>query len=104
MTLKSTVAFSSLFLLVWLAFLCLGIGYLDHTTVAGLTSPNGSLIKAGGVFGILAAFVAWWNMLAGIIDKSNGFFLIPVAHFPWSEKVKQRRASKIDGNDIEKNA
>ena len=40
----------------------LGIGYLHQTDGA----PNAKLIKAGGVFGILAAFAAWYNALAGI--------------------------------------
>lgn len=78
-TLRSTVAFFSLFFTLDLAFLCLGIGYLENSS----GGPNGNLIKAGGVFGILAAFLAWYNALAGIADPSNSFFIIPVAHFPW---------------------
>lgn len=96
LTLRSTFAFSSLFFFVWLTFLMLAIGYLDHTTTAGVTAPNSDLIKAGGAFGIIAGFIAWWNMLAGIADPSNSLFLIPVAHFPWSDKGRQRRESKID--------
>jgi len=38
-----------------MAFLMLGIGYLENSTGA----PNAACIKAGGVFGILAAFAAW---------------------------------------------
>lgn len=82
-TLRSTVAFFMLFFTLDLAFLMLGIGYL-----LGL---NTSCIKAGGVFGLLAAFLAWYNALAGIADSSNSFFVIPVAHFPWSEKGRQLR-------------
>jgi len=104
MTLKSTVAFNSLFLTVWVTFLCLGIGYLYNTTANGVTTPNPHLVTAGGVFGIIAGFIAWWNMLAGIADRSNSFFLIPVLHFPWSDKGRERRASKIDVTDVEKNA
>lgn len=66
-TLKSTVAFFSLFFTLDLAFLCLGIGYLDHHNGA----PNSTAIKAGGGFGILAAFLAWYNAFAGIADSSN---------------------------------
>ena len=79
-TLRSTVAFFFLFLTLDLAFLLLGIGYLQAVDNA----PNTACIKAGGVFGILAAFAAWYNALAGILDRGNSFFLIPVAHFPWS--------------------
>jgi succinate-acetate transporter protein len=61
------VAFFSLFFTLDLAFMCLAIGYLDrHHGEVNLTA-----IKAGGGFGILAAFLAWYNALAGIADSSN---------------------------------
>lgn len=99
LTLRSTVAFSSLLFTVFMAFLCLATGYLDNTTTAGVTAPNSGLNVAGGAFGIVAAFIAWWNMLAGIADRSNSFFLVPVLHFPWSAKGRERRASKLDAGD-----
>jgi len=86
-TLKSTVAFFGLFFTLDLAFLMLGIGYLHY----GEAGPNAGCIKAGGVFGLLAAFLAWYNALAGMADDSNSFFVIPVAHFPWSDKARARR-------------
>ncbi|KAL8716953.1 MAG: hypothetical protein Q9225_005763, partial [Loekoesia sp. 1 TL-2023] len=67
-TLRSTVAFFTLFFTLDLAFLLLGIGYL-HRNAAG--EPNPPVIKAGGFFGLLAAFSAWYNALAGIADDSN---------------------------------
>jgi succinate-acetate transporter protein len=79
-TLRSTVAFFFLFFTLDLAFLMLGIGYLQNDGVA----PQGDCIVAGGAFGLMAAFAAWYNALAGIADSSNSFFVIPVAHFPWS--------------------
>ncbi|KAJ9299224.1 hypothetical protein DTO271G3_2846 [Paecilomyces variotii] len=87
-TLKSTVAFFTLFLTLDLCFLLLGIGYIQRND-AGL--PNPPVIKAGGFFGLLAAFTAWYNALAGIADTSNSFFIIPVAHFPWSPTGRERR-------------
>ncbi|KAF2022249.1 glyoxylate pathway regulator [Aaosphaeria arxii CBS 175.79] len=93
-TLRSTVAFFSLFFTLDLAFLLLGIGYLQNDG----THPNNGCIVAGGVFGLLAAFLAWYNALAGIADNSNSFFVIPVAHFPWSEKGRERR-NKLDNPD-----
>ena len=51
-----------------MAFLLLGIGYL-HRNAAG--EPNPPVIKAGGFFGLLASFAAWYNALAGIADDSN---------------------------------
>jgi len=86
-TLRSTVAFFLLFFFLDLAFLLLGIGYLVRTDGA----PTTSTIKAGGYFGVFAAFMAWYNALAGIADDSNSFFVIPVAHFPWSVKGRERR-------------
>ena len=73
-TLRSTVAFFSLFFTLDMAFLLLGIGYLNNGGVA----PDAACIKAGGVFGLMAAFIAWYNALAGIADTSNSFFIIPV--------------------------
>lgn len=82
-TLRSTVAFFLLFFLVDLLFLLLMIAYfvLDD---AGL--PSVPLLKAGGYVGLLTAFCGWYNALAGLADTSNSFFVVPVAHFPWSEK------------------
>ncbi|KAF2132186.1 hypothetical protein P153DRAFT_310910 [Dothidotthia symphoricarpi CBS 119687] len=92
-TLRSTVAFFGLFFTLTLAFLMLGIGYLKNDGVA----PQGDCIVAGGVFGLMAAFLAWYNALAGIADSSNSFFVIPVAHFPWSEKGREDR-QKVDNS------
>ncbi|KAL1847622.1 Meiotically up-regulated protein 86 protein [Paecilomyces lecythidis] len=87
-TLKSTVAFFTLFLTLDLAFLLLGIGYIQRNDAG---KPNPPVIKAGGFFGLLSAFTAWYNALAGIADTSNSFFIIPVAHFPWSPTGRERR-------------
>jgi len=92
-TLRSTVMFFLLFFTLDLAFLCLGIGYLDLDNGA----PRVGAIKAGGVFGLLAAFLAWYNAFAGIADSSNSFFVVPVLHFPWSDKGRERR-SKVDNS------
>lgn len=86
-TLKSTVAFFLLFFFLDLTFLLLGIAYLLPEKGA----PNPRIQKAGGLFGFLAAFAAWYNALAGIADTSNSFFIIPVAHFPWSPTGRIRR-------------
>ncbi|KAI9840860.1 MAG: hypothetical protein M1838_003877 [Thelocarpon superellum] len=96
-TLRSTVAFFLLFFFLDLAFLLLGIGYL-HRNSAG--APNPPIIKAGGVFGILAAFMAWYNALAGLADSSNSFFLIPVLHFPWSDKGRESRLAKTERQTV----
>lgn len=91
-TLKSTVAFFLLFFTLDFAFLMLGVAHLQLVDSA----PHPTLVKAGGGFGILAAFLAWYNALAGIADTSNSFFIIPVAHFPWSAKGRQARSGDKD--------
>jgi succinate-acetate transporter protein len=92
-TLKSTVAFFTLFLWLDLAFLLLGIGYLQRNSA---DAPNPPVIKAGGFFGLLAAFTAWYNALAGIADTSNSFFIIPVLHFPWSATGRANKQAKTE--------
>jgi succinate-acetate transporter protein len=92
-TLRSTVMFFSLFFTLDLAFLCLGIAHLDLKDGA----PGPAATKAGGAFGILAAFLAWYNAFAGMADSSNSFFVIPVMHFPWSDKGRERRG-KVDNS------
>ncbi|OJJ35588.1 hypothetical protein ASPWEDRAFT_51588 [Aspergillus wentii DTO 134E9] len=87
-TLRSTVAFFLLFFFLDLTFLLLGIGYIQRDATG---APNTPVLKAGGFFGLLSAFAAWYNALAGILDTSNSFFIIPVAHFPWSPTGRSRR-------------
>jgi len=93
-TLRSTVAFFLLFFTLDLAFMFLGIAYLQPHG----GHPNTGCLRAGGAFGIIAAFLAWYNALAGIADPSNSFFLIPVFHFPWSDKGRENRG-KVDNNE-----
>ncbi|RYP67868.1 hypothetical protein DL769_005657 [Monosporascus sp. CRB-8-3] len=88
-TLRSTVMFFLLFFTLDLAFLmlaCADLAKSNGNANAGLT-----LQHAGGGFGLLAAFLAWYNAFAGIADNSNSFFTIPVFHFPWSEKGRAAR-------------
>ncbi|KAI0457341.1 gpr fun34 family protein [Xylaria acuta] len=89
LTLRSTVMFFSLFLTLDLAFLFLAVSEFAKSN--GSATAAVGLQKAGGVFGLLAAFLAWYNAFAGIADTSNSFFIIPVFHFPWSEKGRESR-------------
>ncbi|KFY44544.1 hypothetical protein V495_03411 [Pseudogymnoascus sp. VKM F-4514 (FW-929)] len=92
-TLRSTVAFFLIFFFLDIAFLMLSIGYLYGKE----GKPNTACIKAGGYFGLLTAFMAWYNAFAGIADDSNSFFVVPVAHFPWSAKA---RAAKSERDNV----
>lgn len=97
-TLRSTVAFFLLFFFLDLAFLFL---FLAHLYPSAEGAVHKQLNQTGGYFGLFAAFMAWYNALAGIADSSNSFFLIPVAHFPWSDKGRENRGLKNDNEHLD---
>ena len=66
-TLRSTVAFFLLFFTLDLAFLFLFCE--NYAADNGNTEAALGLKKAGGFFGFLAAFLAWYNALAGLQDS-----------------------------------
>lgn len=89
LTLRSTVAFAMLFIVLDFAFMFLALSQqyaVSHASLAG------KFQQAGGAFGIIAAFAAWYNMFAGMADTTNFWFAIPVSHLPWSEKAKSERS------------
>ncbi|KAJ5263127.1 hypothetical protein N7497_008629 [Penicillium chrysogenum] len=90
-TLRSSLAMFSLFFFLDMNYLLLGISHIQ-------CSSHGEIIvavqKAGGVFGLLAAFSAWYNAFAGICNHSNGFFTVPLGHFPWSPAALHRAKAK----------
>jgi succinate-acetate transporter protein len=66
-TLRSTLMFFLLFFTLDLAFLFLACQQFAASNGAPTTALG--LQKAGGVFGLLAAFLAWYNAFAGIADS-----------------------------------
>ena len=88
-TLKSTVMFFSLFFTLLMAFILLAIGYFREAE-----ANHVNILKAGGYFGILAGAIAWYNALAGIVEKHNSFFAVPTMPFPWSEAGRVGRSSR----------
>lgn len=66
-TLRSTIMFFSLFFTLDLAFLFLFCSEFAKNNGAATTALG--LQKAGGVFGMLAAFLAWYNAFAGMADS-----------------------------------
>jgi uncharacterized protein len=66
-TLRSTVMFFLLFFTLDLAFLMLACG--EYATNNGAAKSATMCTKAGGGFGMLAAFLAWYNAFAGIADS-----------------------------------
>jgi len=94
-TLKSTLAFFLLFFTLDMAFLLLAIARFQ--LVDG--DLNVPVNKAGGFFGLLAAFLAWYNAWAGICDSSNSFIQPHVIHFPWSDKGREARRASVTNNN-----
>lgn len=88
-TLRSTVMFFALFFFLDITFLLLACAAFAKDN--GADTAFVKLTQAGGGFGMITAFIAWYNAFAGIADSSNSFFLIPVFHFPWSEKARDAR-------------
>ena len=73
LTVKSTVAFMSLFALLDLTFLLLAI--------TQFTGKN-SVQIAAGVFGVLTAFAAWYNAYAGLANKENSYIRVKAINLP----------------------
>lgn len=65
-TLRSTVAFFLLFFFLDIAFLFL---FLAHLYASSEGVVNVKMNQTGGYFGMFAAFMAWYNALAGIADS-----------------------------------
>lgn len=72
-TMKSTLAFFSLFFLLALTFLLLSIADLGK-------SPNCK--KAGGILGVIVAFIAWYNAYAGLATSSNAYVRVKALQLP----------------------
>lgn len=84
---------------MFLLFFLLDLNYLLLGIVDFHCNNQGDLIisiqKAGWVCGLLAALAAWYNAFAGIFDSSNGFFTIPLGHFPWAPAVRAHQVAKM---------
>lgn len=74
-TLKSTVAFCSLFSMLTLTFILLAAG--EFTTKVGVT-------RAGGVTGVITAFIAFYNAFAGVATNQNSYVTAHVIPMPRS--------------------
>jgi succinate-acetate transporter protein len=69
-TLRNSVAFFFLFFTLDMAFLMLAIGEYTETAAC---------LKAGGYFGLFAAFAAWYCALAQMLNRDNSYFTLPVS-------------------------
>lgn len=77
-TMKSTLAFFLLFFLLAVTFLLLSIGQFANR--------EGST-RAGGVLGVIVAFIAWYNAYAGVATNRNSYIVIRAMSLPTNEKV-----------------
>lgn len=87
LTIKTNWAFFLLFFFLDMAFLLLAVGHFEEPA---LGKVNEALIKAGGFFGLLAAFLAWYNAIAGIANESNSFFRFPLGPLPWANAGRSK--------------
>ena len=67
---RTTIALTSLLFVLFWAFLMLSIGRFNGNNV--------HYQKAGGIFGIIAAAIAWYCAIAGVLTKKNSLFTLPV--------------------------
>jgi succinate-acetate transporter protein len=68
-TFRHSVVFIFLFFVLDMAFLFLAIGAY---------TGNASCSKAGGWFGLAAAFAAWYAAIAQILNDDNSYFTLPL--------------------------
>lgn len=73
LTLKSTLAFFSIFFFLSITFLLLAISEFKNSV---------AVKKAGGVFGLITAFAAWYNAYAGLANKQNSYITVKAIHLP----------------------
>ncbi|AMD22149.1 HGL191Cp [Eremothecium sinecaudum] len=76
-TVKSTAAFFSMFLMLAVTFLILAISEFTGSAACK---------KAGGVLGIIVAFMAWYNAYAGIATKENSYLLAHPISLPTNDR------------------
>lgn len=73
-TLRSTVMFFLLFFTLDITFLLLACG--AFATNNGATNAATKVNKAAGLFGLLSAFLAWYNAFAGMADSRSVWSLV----------------------------
>lgn len=75
-TMKSTLAFFSLFFFLTITFVLLACG--EFSGKIGVS-------RAGGVFGIITAFIAWYNAFAGVSNRQNSYFTCNPIPLTWNK-------------------
>ncbi|CCE66070.1 hypothetical protein TPHA_0O01010 [Tetrapisispora phaffii CBS 4417] len=75
-TMKSTLLFFSLFFFLSVTLFLLAVGKFTNST---------ALAKTGGVFGIVTAFISWYNAFEGLTDKHNSYLVLTSMKLPTNE-------------------
>jgi succinate-acetate transporter protein len=66
---RSNIGLISLFFCLFITFIMLTAGKLNESTPCTV---------AGGALGLVTAFIAWYNALAGLLTKQSSHFLLPI--------------------------
>jgi len=69
-SMRSSIGLMGVFFFLTITFLLLGVGEFYPT------KPN--IAVAGGVFGLITAFNAWYVALCGLLSPETSFFVLPV--------------------------
>lgn len=76
-TIRTDLAFFSLFLALSTTFLILAIGFYN--------GENEGCIKTAGVFGMITSILGWYNGFAIIYRPENSWIRLPNGKFPWGD-------------------
>ncbi|MBW0541785.1 hypothetical protein O181_081500 [Austropuccinia psidii MF-1] len=77
--LRSSVALIALFFFLDVTFLLLGIGQFYHETQ--------TIVKAGGVFGLITSFIGWYITAASLFEAGNHPIRLPVFDLSSNNRV-----------------
>jgi succinate-acetate transporter protein len=92
--LRKNVGFILLLGFLWLTFLLLAVGELtlnvrSSTVIFKTTTdtylpraPQASATKAGGAFGIVTAFIAYYCAVSELLVREDSYFMLPLGHIP----------------------
>ena len=78
-TIRTSVSFFGLFVVLSATFLILAVGCYDDANV--------QWIKAGGYFGLITALFSWYNGCALMWNDDNSWMTLPQGRFPWAKKT-----------------
>lgn len=65
---RSSVGLMSLFFFLFITFCLLAAAKFNDSITTQI---------AGGAFGVITAFIAWYNALSGLLTKDSSYFLLP---------------------------